>query len=175
MSRRGLLSACVALLAGIPEARGQPAAEAPPRSGAPPVIAAPPDAAPVQGSSQPDPSVLFPTIRPAEASPPGAGPGGFPTCDARCETFWTRPTLTGDWWGLRPRLQEQGIRFGGNVTQFAFGLGGGINGMDLPNATFFRSSPVKTARTFGLARAAAVSIETMVACARSDRRKNAWT
>lgn len=51
-------------------------------------------------------------------------------------TLWTRPTLTGDWWGLRPRLQERGVTFEGNITQFGFGLDGGIDrlppGLPLP-------------------------------------------
>jgi porin len=41
--------------------------------------------------------------------------------------LWTRPTLTGDWGGYRSRLQERGLTFAGRVTQFGFGLRGGIN------------------------------------------------
>lgn len=48
-------------------------------------------------------------------------------CQSRFDSLWNRPTLTGDWNGLRPRLQEQGITIGGNITQFGFGLGGGID------------------------------------------------
>jgi porin len=43
-------------------------------------------------------------------------------CDLR-----TRPTLTGDWGGYRSRLQEFGITMGGQITQFGFGVSGGIN------------------------------------------------
>ncbi len=41
--------------------------------------------------------------------------------------LWTRPTLTGDWGGYRSRLQELGLTFAGNVTQFGFGFQGGIS------------------------------------------------
>lgn len=41
--------------------------------------------------------------------------------------LWTRPTLTGDWGGYRSRLQELGLTFGGSVTQFGFGVRGGIS------------------------------------------------
>jgi porin len=43
-------------------------------------------------------------------------------CDLR-----TRPTLTGDWGGYRSRLQERGLTFAGTVTQFGFGVRGGIS------------------------------------------------
>ena len=62
----------------------------------------------------------------AEPASPATDATGVPPGDATGQTFWTRPTFTGDWLGLRPRLQEQGIRFDGNVAQFGFGLGGGI-------------------------------------------------
>ena len=41
--------------------------------------------------------------------------------------LWTRPTLTGDWGGYRSRLKELGLTFGGRVTQFGFGIRGGIS------------------------------------------------
>lgn len=43
-------------------------------------------------------------------------------CDLR-----TRPTLTGDWGGYRSRLRDLGLTFDGTVTQFGFGVRGGIN------------------------------------------------
>lgn len=58
-----------------------------------------------------------------------ANPGPVPSTSDSCtpaDTFWTRPTLTGDWCGLRPRLKENGITFEGNLTQFGFGIGGGV-------------------------------------------------
>lgn len=118
MSRKVLLSACVALLTAIPDVRGQPAAEPPPQPVPAPAGEAVPAPVPVPGGGPPDASVLYPAIRPAEASP-----GDCPTCD----TLWTRSTLTGDWGGLRPRLQERGVTFEGNLTQFGFGMNGGIN------------------------------------------------
>lgn len=42
--------------------------------------------------------------------------------------IWTRQTLTGDWCGRRSCLQQNGITFSGDLTQFAFGVNGGING-----------------------------------------------
>ena len=41
--------------------------------------------------------------------------------------IWTRPTLTGDWGGLRTGLQDSGITFAGRSTHFGFGVAGGIN------------------------------------------------
>jgi len=41
--------------------------------------------------------------------------------------LWTRPALTGDWGGYRSRLQELGLTFAGRVTQFGFGVRGGIS------------------------------------------------
>jgi porin len=43
------------------------------------------------------------------------------------DDFWTRPTLTGDWFGLRSTLQESGVTFAIQETQFAYGIAGGIN------------------------------------------------
>ena len=57
-----------------------------------------------------------------------------PSCPHREENIWTRSTLTGDWGGLRTRLQERGLTFGGTVTQFGFGLEGGINSPRIPPA-----------------------------------------
>ncbi|MEM8666170.1 MAG: carbohydrate porin [Planctomycetota bacterium] len=52
-------------------------------------------------------------------------------CDAigvcRHKGICSRQTLTGDWGGLRTCLQEQGVTFAGRVTQFGFGVDGGIN------------------------------------------------
>ena len=46
-------------------------------------------------------------------------------CQASC--LWTSPTMTGDWLGYRSCLQESGVTFAGRVTQFGFGIDGGIN------------------------------------------------
>ncbi len=42
--------------------------------------------------------------------------------------FWTSPTMTGDWGGHRSHLQKSGVTFAGRVTQFGFGIDGGISG-----------------------------------------------
>ena len=57
-------------------------------------------------------------------TPAGAG--------IQSQSLATRSTLTGDWWGVRPRIADRGVTFGGNITQFAFGLGGGINTPRVP-------------------------------------------
>ena len=44
----------------------------------------------------------------------------------------SRPTLTGDWLGHRSTLQDSGVTFRGTVTQFAFGVAGGINNPAVP-------------------------------------------
>jgi hypothetical protein len=41
--------------------------------------------------------------------------------------LWTRPTLTGDWFGLRSEVQKSGVTFTGQSTHFAFGVDGGIH------------------------------------------------
>lgn len=41
--------------------------------------------------------------------------------------IWNRSLLTGDWFGHRTCLQDAGISFAARVTQFAFGIDGGIN------------------------------------------------
>lgn len=51
-------------------------------------------------------------------------------CEAGCAcvgSFWTRPTLTGDWGGRRSCLQQNGITFMGRSTHFGFGVAGGVN------------------------------------------------
>lgn len=51
-------------------------------------------------------------------------------CDR--ETLFTRPTLTGDWGGIRSGLKESGVTFAGRSTHFAFGVNGGITGPFVP-------------------------------------------
>ena len=134
MSRKMLLSACLTLMGAGPALRAQPAPEGPPGPVPPVVEAAAPVALPAEGGSAlpgtapADPSVLYPQIRPTGAAAPQPVPAAAPcvACGAERETLWTRPTLVGDWFGLRPRLQDRGVSFEGNLTQFAFGQGGGI-------------------------------------------------
>ena len=38
------------------------------------------------------------------------------------DSIWTRPTLTGDWFGLRPELKDHGVTLGIELTQFGSGL-----------------------------------------------------
>lgn len=125
MARIAILSACAGLLVLAQGARAQPLPPDPPPP--PPAPPSAPGAGPNLGSGPPDPSVLYPTIRPTGTGQPAAPAIGPPPCEAKCETLWTRSALTGDWGGLRPRLQDRGITFEGNLTQFAFGLNGGIN------------------------------------------------
>lgn len=39
----------------------------------------------------------------------------------------SRTSLTGDWWGLRTDLENSGVTFTGQSTQFGFGVSGGID------------------------------------------------
>ncbi|MFO1040418.1 MAG: carbohydrate porin [Planctomycetaceae bacterium] len=88
--------------------------------------------------------VVFFTVHPASAQETAIGEvadvveDGFASCvpericcdsvfSNHCCDFWTRPTLTGNWGGLRTDLQKSGISFAGQETQFAFGVDGGIN------------------------------------------------
>ena len=45
----------------------------------------------------------------------------------QCNCLRCRDRLTGDWCGYRSCLQQQGIAYRGRVTQFFFGVGGGVN------------------------------------------------
>jgi porin len=69
---------------------------------------------------------------PTDPSLPTAGPIDGVLCDIKCENFWTRSTMTGDWCGLRPCLKESGITFGGDLTQFGFGVIGGVQQRRVP-------------------------------------------
>jgi len=44
-----------------------------------------------------------------------------------CKCLRCRERLTGDWCGYRSRLQQGGIAYRGRVTQYFFGVGGGVN------------------------------------------------
>ena len=51
-------------------------------------------------------------------------------CDSSCGTYgcnghdscWTRSSLTGDWLGLRYRLQQCGITYSGTTTHYGIGI-----------------------------------------------------
>jgi porin len=51
--------------------------------------------------------------------------------ESTCRIFG-QSTLTGDWFGKRRSLQDSGVTFRGTVTQFAFGIEGGINNPVVP-------------------------------------------
>lgn len=145
MSSKALMSACLAVAALTPEAWGQPPPE--PLPAPPPPIAGGPTP-PIPGDA--GGSFPYPAIR-----PPADGTAPGPAAATPGQTFWTRPTLTGDWHGLRPRLQDAGVRFDGNLTQFGFGLGGGINSPRIPPAlgpgdTFAYTGRADYALTFDL-------------------------
>ena len=53
-------------------------------------------------------------------------------CDQSPSRICGQPTLTGGWFGKRSSLQESGVIFRGTVTQFAFGVAGGINNPAVP-------------------------------------------
>ncbi len=62
------------------------------------------------------------SIAPANGSGP-RGSGPQPTTGTG---LLSRPHLTGDWWGGRTALRKSGIHYRGPVTQFFFGVDGGI-------------------------------------------------
>jgi porin len=53
--------------------------------------------------------------------------GEHRSCRPACRQFTRRAKLTGDWWGRRSCWAERGVTFSGRVTQFFFGIDGGIN------------------------------------------------
>lgn len=79
-------------------------------------------------SAQPDTAVCAPEA--SDGCAAGLVPESFGDCsslfDCSCD-LWTQPTLTGDWFGMRPALQESGVTFAGRSTHYAFGVEGGIN------------------------------------------------
>ncbi len=79
----------------------------------------------------PDPTPPLVAQPPAVAAPPEPSDALFPPMPAggggESQPLATRSTLTGDWWGARTRLEDRGIKFDGNITQFGFGLDGGVN------------------------------------------------
>ena len=127
MSQKLFFSPCLALLAAATVATGQPAVAPPSQTTVPPVEAAPPGMAPILEIGQPDPLVLFPTVPPGESYPANSISADGLTGGFNGDSLWTPPTLTGDWWGTRSRLEDRGIKFNGNITQFFFGLDGGVN------------------------------------------------
>lgn len=62
-----------------------------------------------------------PPLSSSVASPKAAGG------KRKCNCLRCRERLTGDWGGLRSGLEEEGILYRGRVTQFFFGVGGGVN------------------------------------------------
>lgn len=59
----------------------------------------------------------------------GAALDGPESCP---ESMWNRPTLTGDWGGMRTTLKEKGVTFSGRSTHFGFGVEGGITSPFVP-------------------------------------------
>lgn len=117
MTRKGFLSACLGLVTANAVATAQ----------------VPPPAAPPQAGNPSAAPAVRPEPMPAGTMPVADGqPVAQPTplvcaeCNAGGHDFWTRPTLTGDWLGVRPRLKDRGITFDADLTQFAFGIGGGV-------------------------------------------------
>jgi porin len=110
MSRKKLFLSCLLSLTAVPFTWAQ----------AQPMPYTPPAAAPVE------------SVNPLTAASPATGmleptQACNTLCETSCQNIWTRSKLTGDWCGLRPSLQEKGVTFGGNLTQYAFGVGGGVN------------------------------------------------
>ena len=56
-----------------------------------------------------------------------AAPRAAASPTGQCDCLRCRDRLTGDWWGYRSCLRENGIAYRGRATQFFFGVGGGIN------------------------------------------------
>jgi porin len=64
----------------------------------------------------------------APAAAPAATPAPAPLPIDYSGDLWTRPALTGDWWGLRNNLEEKGITVNFNVVQVYQGVvNGGFN------------------------------------------------
>ena len=57
----------------------------------------------------------------------GAAPRTAAGSSPKCNCIHCRDRLTGDWCGYRSCLQQEGIAYRGRVTQYFFGVGGGVN------------------------------------------------
>jgi len=68
-----------------------------------------------------------PPPKQAQAERKTASPSPSPEVVGQDGDFWTSPTMTGDWFGLRSKMEESGVTFGARVTQFGFGVEGGID------------------------------------------------
>jgi porin len=80
-------------------------------------------AATTMSVAQPAPAQPAPSAAAAELAPHSA-PHPAPVASAASD-LWTRPTLTGDWFGARPWLVDRGITIKPRVTQFYQGLAAG--------------------------------------------------
>ena len=83
--------------------------------GASPSWAADSSASPPPDQAQFDGEMAFPSQSPSTAGNTG-----------KDSDFLNRSTLTGDWFGLRSKMENIGITFDGRVTQFGFGIAGGM-------------------------------------------------
>ncbi len=73
------------------------------------------------GLLSPDAAEGLEGVRESAAPRTAASPSG------QCDCLRCRDRLTGDWCGYRSCLRENGIAYRGRVTQFFFGVGGGVN------------------------------------------------
>ena len=62
-----------------------------------------------------------------EGDSKSAAPRTGASTSRQCDCLLCRDKLTGDWCGYRSSLQQEGIAYRGRVTQFFFGVGGGVN------------------------------------------------
>lgn len=62
-----------------------------------------------------------------ETESPTAAPSKTSDDKGKENDVLTRPTMTGDWFGLRSKMEDAGVRFSARSTHFGFGIAGGIN------------------------------------------------
>lgn len=74
-----------------------------------------------------DLSVPEDAVEPLDGDSEIAAPRTGATASGQCDCIHCRARLTGDWCGYRSCLQQKGIAYRGRVTQFFFGVGGGVN------------------------------------------------
>ena len=72
-------------------------------------------------------SPVSPPPEQAQAKRETASPSQSPSAVGKDGNIWIRPTLTGDWFGLRSKMEDSGVTFSGRGTHFGFGIVGGIN------------------------------------------------
>jgi len=100
-------------------------------------------------AQEPQPVTMQPTAAPAATSQPTSMPSVLPSVPTYGGDLWKREYLTGDWWGARQTLADNGVLFNFDLRQVFQHNAHGGDRVVLPSAW---PTPLLTgARALGLA------------------------